>query len=97
MGCWFCNPYCGKCRPPDIKPRNCESCGTVNFDHELTDCAECGVELPAVAFPVPRFCNYVRQDCANPCGRADQHPASVMPCSVHTPVLTEQSRMSALP
>lgn len=93
MGCWACNPYCGNCKPPKERPRQCPSCQKYCFNPEAKDCPRCGAELPLRVPPPVVKCHYSGLICANPCNK---HKIDVsakwhyMPCKHNTPPQKEK-------
>ena len=73
--CWICNPYCGKCRPPDPKPVTCAECGEFVMleRNDLWICSRCGSDLPRRK--VYR-CNWTGRECDIPCMRNVQANAT---------------------
>ena len=79
MGCgiFFCNPYCGKCKPARKKLVACPSCGasadlTRGQVAESTRfaCQACGCDITDLVRPESVLCDYSGKPCAMPCGRA---------------------------
>ncbi|NLL53035.1 MAG: hypothetical protein GX248_10080 [Peptococcaceae bacterium] len=85
--CWSCNAYCGNCKPPKEKPRQCTSCKAFNFDPEKNTCRKCGAELPARVPPPVIKCELCGMMCANPCKKGERPPADgiLRPCKLRTP------------
>jgi hypothetical protein len=96
--CWSCNPYCGGCKPPKPKPVKCTQCKAVNFP-ELIHCKRCGALLPEPPKPIPAFCLYTDQMCANPCGRRKKPPENgvIQTCALHTPMPKDDSSPETAP
>lgn len=72
--CWACNPYCGGCKPPKERPRQCTECGAYNFDVNARKCRKCGAILPERIKPTPIFCLQTQTMCPNPCGKGKIMP-----------------------
>ncbi len=99
MSCQYCNPYCGKCRPPRERPRMCPSCSMVVFPEQgdLHACPRCGANLPEKERKRPAFCHNTGLVCANPCGKAKTpNPGkNYLACGWHTPVEKKARRPQA--
>ena len=87
-GCWVCNPFCGKCKPP-IKKLQCPVCGKLNFPELMKEntCSKCGAVLPEIK-EERVWCTFIQQICINPCGKKNAVPADDEPriCEHHTPL-----------
>jgi hypothetical protein len=86
-GCWVCNPFCGKCKPPVIRLQ-CPECSKYYFP-ELSkekQCKKCGTVLPEWIPPQAIWCAYIEQMCAKPCGRYSVTPEDDVfrPCAFYT-------------
>lgn len=90
MGCWSCNPFCGRCKPPRARPVQCPDCQTYNSPdfNQSNQCRKCGAELPVQA-AVSRvvLCFYSGLLCANPCQKHTfvGKDGVVRPCRMNTP------------
>ncbi len=89
--CWSCNPYCGFCKPPKPKPRQCSQCKAYNVNPDEKKCRKCGAELPPPVPPPVVQCLYSGMICANPCGKYKKPSpdGKVIPCKLNTPPQTE--------
>ncbi len=81
MGCMVCNPFCGRCRPPQPKPMKCDSCGklALRTRYETWECNHCGAPLP----PRPKIkCNWSGRMCDVPCmyNAMDNPTGELHPC-----------------
>jgi hypothetical protein len=83
--CWVCNPYCGRCKPPQPKPRQCSECGAYQLDPQKEKCKKCGGILPAHKPPPIVNCGYSGLVCANPCGKARKSADEYQICKQNTP------------
>ncbi|NLP45011.1 MAG: hypothetical protein GX351_10355 [Peptococcaceae bacterium] len=85
--CWSCNPYCGNCKPPKPKPRQCLQCKAYTIDPERDYCRKCGAKLPDHVPPPIVKCEYSGMMCANPCGKYKKPSldGKYTPCKLNTP------------
>ena len=90
--CWSCNAYCGNCKPPKERPRQCTQCKTYNFDPQKNLCRKCKAELPERITPSVVMCQYCGMMCANPCKKSEKAPADglIHPCNLRTPPKEEK-------
>lgn len=68
MGCMVCNPFCGRCRPPQPHIVRCPECGklVMRGRREPWTCPQCGAALP----PREKLrCNWTGMLCDIPCMR----------------------------
>ena len=86
-GCWVCNPFCGKCKPPIIR-KQCPECGRFYFPEMSPEikCKKCGAELPEYIPSPPVWCAFIAQMCAKPCERytLTSDDGIYKPCAFHT-------------
>lgn len=75
MGCWFCNPLCGKCKPPMVKII-CPYCGRAiivskpkYLRQEDKYCPFCQKIVSWELYIPPAKCSYSAKICAYPCGK----------------------------
>ena len=93
MGCWLCNPLCGRCKPPWRKCI-CPECGQAVLvekkkylaaDH--INCDSCGADVTDVIYVEPVKCGFSGWWCAYPCGKSKRdYSEEHGRCTFNTPI-----------
>ena len=103
MGCWSCNPFCGKCKPP-YRKAICPKCGKLTIvpkEKYLASteiqCANCGEDITDLIYVHPVYCHFSELICAYPCGRKDTKKTELsIPCISNTPIETSRLTMKKM-
>ncbi|UWG96721.1 hypothetical protein LPY66_17850 [Dehalobacter sp. DCM] len=71
MGCWVCNPLCGRCRKELKAPKKCPTCGAYNIRGYYVDnkCNQCGNDM-GIGYHRPVRCLYTGLICGRACSRS---------------------------
>ncbi|UWG99069.1 hypothetical protein LPY66_09895 [Dehalobacter sp. DCM] len=88
MGCWVCNPLCGRCRKEEKAPKKCPNCGTFHIRgfYQNNQCNHCGSDL-GDGSRESVHCLYSGLMCSTPCKRYRIALPNGMlnPCIKHKP------------